>query len=93
MATNIADNYIKVVGGKFTNPADIEAVRNELILRGAKAVIVEGFAKRPAVTRTGVASSSAPTLQSILGDYIDRNYPGDAATKTLALEMIGEVYD
>lgn len=90
---DVLDDYVKVTGGDFEDPADIETIRNDLILRGAKAVIVEGLVKRPAVTRSGSTVSGTPTLQSILGDYVDRNYPGEPEVKLVALEILGEVYD
>ncbi len=80
-----ADNYVKVVGGTFTDPEDIATVKEELILRGAKAVTVEGLTRKPVATRAGVTASEAPTLDGILSDYIDRTYPGDIDTKVLAL--------
>lgn len=83
-----ADNYIKVCGGDFT-PAEAQAVKDELLLKGAKAVVVEGATKRPAVTRSmGSPSGSAPTLESIMSDYLDRTYPGDTKVKSEALDIL-----
>jgi len=87
----VADNYIKVVDGEFDDEEEIQAIRDALILKGAKAIVVEGSAKRPAVTR-GTTSSAAPTIHSILGDYVQRTYPGDTATLAEALDILNEVY-
>ena len=86
------DNYIKVVDGEFTDPADIQKIKDDLLLRGAKAVVVEGLVKRPMATR-GSASSGTPTIETILGDYLDRTYPGDSTVKDKALEIIRLVSD
>jgi DNA repair exonuclease SbcCD nuclease subunit len=87
-----ADNYIKVVDGEFENEAEIQAIRDELILKGAKAVVVEGITKRPAVTRGTTTTSAAPTIHSILGDYVQRTYPGDEAALAEAMDILNEVY-
>lgn len=91
-ALDLVDHYVKVVGGSFSTPTEIETIRDAVILRGAKAVLVEGLALRPAVSRTG-STTTSPTLQSILGEYVDRNYPGEPDVKLMALEILGEVYD
>lgn len=80
-----ADNYVKVIGGEFTDPEDIATIKEDLILRGAKAVTVEGLTRKPVATRAGTTPSEAPSLDGILAEYIDRTYPGDVDTKTLAL--------
>ena len=92
---DVLDNYVKVTGGEFETIAEIEAVKNALILRGAKAVIVEGFSKKPAVSRAYSASGTTepPSIHTILGEYVGRNYPGDDDLKDLALDILGEVYD
>lgn len=89
----VVDNYIKVVGGTFDKPEDIQEIKDYLLLRGAKAAVVEGVVKRPAVTRSTTSSTVAPTIHSILGEYVDRTYPGESDVKALALEILGEVYD
>lgn len=85
------DNFVKIVGG--ISRSDAEDVRADLILRGAKGVIIEGIAHRPAVTRGTSTSSGAPTIQSVLSDYVARTYPGDGDTLREALDILGEVYD
>lgn len=87
-----ADNYIKVVNGVFESDAEIQAIKDELILKGAKAVVVEGVTKRPAVTRGSTSSTAAPTIHSILGDYVKRTYPGDDAVLAEAMDILNEVY-
>lgn len=79
------DNYVKVIGGEFTDPDDIATIKEDLILRGAKAVTVEGLTRKPTATRGVTGPSEAPTLDGILSEYIDRTYPGDVDTKSLAL--------
>lgn len=91
--TYYADNYIKVVDGDFTDPADVQAVKDDLLLRGAKHVTVEGLTRRPVATRGVVKTGSAPTIETILGDYLDRTYPGDTDVKATALEIIGLTND
>lgn len=86
----VIGNYVKVIGGTFTNQLEVEELRDEVILMGARAVEVEGLVTKPAVTRSGTATT-APGLSDILADYIDRNYPGEAEVKRLALEFIKEV--
>lgn len=86
------DNYIKVVDGYYDDAAEIDAIKNGLILKGAKAVVVEGITKRPAVTRGTTSSSSAPTIHSILGDYVRRQYPGEDPVLIEALDILNEVY-
>lgn len=85
------DNFVKVVGG--ISRSDADDVRADLILRGAKGVIIEGIAHRPAVTRGASTSAGAPTIQSVLSDYVARTYPGDGDTLREALDILGEVYD
>jgi len=85
------DNYVKVVDGEFTDPSEIDAIRNSLITKGAKAVVVEGLTRKPTASRGAHTTSSAPTLHTILGDYMDRQYPGDEASKIEALKILGEV--
>jgi hypothetical protein len=82
-----ADNYIKVVGGSFTDPSEIQAIKDELLLKGAKAVVVEGLVKRPVATR-GTTTTTAPTIETILGEYLDRTYPGEGDVKMEALEIL-----
>ncbi len=89
----ISDNYIKVTGGTFTDPAAVQAVKDGLLLRGAKAVVVEGLSRRHAATRTGAISTSAPTLDLILGEYMDRLYGANPQAKTLALGFLKEASD
>ncbi|WPH68522.1 metallophosphoesterase [Stenotrophomonas phage BUCTxx99] len=87
-----ADNYVKVVNGVFESDAEIQAIKDELILKGAKAVVVEGVTKRPAVTRGSTSGTAAPTIHSILGDYVTRTYPGDDAVLAEAMDILNEVY-
>jgi hypothetical protein len=82
------ENYVKVINGDWTDPAEIQEVKDYLLLLGAKAVLVEGAVKRPVTTR-GTKTGAAPTLDTILGEYLDRTFAGDAAVKTTALEIIG----
>jgi DNA repair exonuclease SbcCD nuclease subunit len=88
----VADNYVKVVGGSFTDNADIQAIRDDLTLRGAKGVVVEGMIARPTATRSAV-TRTAPTIHDVLADYIDRTYPGDADVKVEALDILKDIYD
>ena len=89
----VQDNYVKVVDGYFDDPTEIQSIKDTMTLKGAKAVIVEGITKRPAVTRSSTATTStAPTIHSILGDYVERTYPGDTDTLVEALEILNEVY-
>ena len=85
------DNFVKVTDGEFNDPSEIQTIRDSLIVRGAKAVAVEGLVRKPAVTRSGSTSTAAPTLASILGDYMDRQYPGDDLARNAALRILGEV--
>lgn len=88
----IRDNYVKVVDGYFERPEDIQEIKDILILKGAKAVVVEGITKRPAVTRGTTSTSAAPTIHSILGDYVTRTYPGEDDVLVEAMDILNEVY-
>lgn len=85
-------HYIKVIDGEFTDPGDIQKIKDDLLLRGAKAVVVEGLVRAPTTTRT-ISTTTAPTVQSILGEYLDRAYPGEADVKSLAFEILNRVTD
>src|SRR5690606_31807541 len=82
-----ADNYVKVIGD-YDDPSEIQAIKDRLTLAGAKAVVVDGTAAKPITTRGVRTTGTAPSLESILGEYLDRTFPGDAATKAMALEII-----
>lgn len=84
---DVQDNYIKVVGGEYHHPSEIEEVRDAMIVRGAKSVQVEGLVTKPSVTRA-MTTSAAPSVESILSDWIDRKYPGEPDVKTLALGFL-----
>ena len=84
----VEDNYIKVYGGTFSSPEDIQAIKDDLVLHGAKAVSVEGLVKKIAATRAGTTPATAPTLESILDDYIARTWPGDAEVQRQAQAIL-----
>lgn len=87
----VTDNYIKVVDGDFDDPREVQDMKDRLILAGAKAVVVEGLVRKPSATRGGAKTTGAPTLATILSDYIDRTYPGEDEVKAKALKILGEV--
>ncbi|WEU67345.1 hypothetical protein [Xanthomonas phage JGB6] len=87
---DVTGNFIKVIGG--TTPEEAVELREDLLLAGALGAVVETVARKPAASRGG-SSTVAPTIHTILQEYVERTYPGDDLVKLEALEILGEVYE
>jgi DNA repair exonuclease SbcCD nuclease subunit len=87
-ADDISDNYVKVVDGDYADQDEINAEKNKFILLGAKNVSIEGFKRKVVATRSATPSSSTPTLDNILMEYMKRTYPEATDAQILAANYL-----